>query len=242
VDLLIDIGNTSLKWATWSAGELGEMRSVRHHGGVPIDLHAAWEVLDPPERILASNVGGETIGAALRRVCRSRWGRESQFVRTLASSHGVTVAYERPESLGVDRWLAMLAARRLTRGPALIVDAGTAVTYDLLDADGRHRGGLILPGIEMMRDSLLSGTRIPRVDAADTPALWATATAGAIAAGPVQAVAALAGRLADRLQALIQAEATVIVTGGDAKRVLPALDRPSRCEPSLVLQGLALIS
>jgi len=241
VHLLADIGNTNLKWATLVSGRLGEMRVVRHHGGLPIDLHAAWEALPPPAQILVSNVGGEGIGAALRAACISRWQREPRFVQPRSSSYGVTVAYAQPERLGVDRWLAVIAAHHQWAAPVLIVDAGTAVTYDLLLADGRHLGGLILPGIEMMREGLLKGTQIPGAEPEALVVPWATDTTAAIASGPVQALAALAERLYDRLATEARAVPELVVTGGDAERVLSVLDRPARWEPSLVLQGLALI-
>jgi type III pantothenate kinase len=242
VQLLIDIGNTNLKWATLVSGRLGEMRAVRHHGGLPIDLHAAWEALPPPEQILVSNVGGEKIGAALRAACISRWHREPRFVQSEPTGWGVTVAYARPERLGVDRWLAMIAAHHRWAAPVLIVDAGTAVTYDLLLADGRQLGGLILPGIEMMREGLLAGTHIPRAEAEEAIVPWASDTTTAITSGPVQALAALAERLRDRLQTEARTAPELVLTGGDAERLLSALDRPARCEPSVVLQGLARIA
>jgi type III pantothenate kinase len=242
MDLLIDIGNTNLKWSTLGPDGPVPMRVVRHHGGLPIDLHAAWEALLAPEQILVSNVAGDALAAALHRACVSRWRREPLFVRTEASAHGLSVAYTEPHRLGVDRWLAMLAARVICEGPALVVDVGTAVTYDLLLAEGRHLGGLILPGIELMQTNLLARTQIPHPDLEEAPLAWATDTAGAIAAGPVQALAALAERLAERLQAEAQAKPEIVVTGGDAERLLPAIGRACRVEPDLVLQGLARLA
>jgi type III pantothenate kinase len=240
--LLIDVGNTNLKWASLDAGRLGEMRTVRHHGAVPIDLHAAWEALETPEQVLVGNVGGGAVAEALARACRSRWGAEPIFARTARHSHGVTVAYEHPERLGVDRWLALLAAHQVCAGSALVVDAGTAVTFDLLLADGRHLGGLIVPGIGMMRDSLLSGTAIPPVQPEETGGPWAADTASAIAAGSIQAPAALADRLCERLAEEGAAVPELVVTGGDAERLLSAIGRKALHIPDLVLRGLALLA
>jgi type III pantothenate kinase len=153
----------------------------------------------------------------------------------------VTVAYAEPARFGVDRWLALLAARREAPGSALVLDVGTAVTYDLLLADGRHLGGLILPGMRMMRESLLAGTRIPAVEPADSLEPWAADTAPAVAAASVQAPAALTERLRDRLAAAAGEAPTVLITGGDAERLVAALDRPARFVPDLVLRGLALL-
>jgi type III pantothenate kinase len=239
--LLIDIGNTSLKWAVSQGRVRRTMRAVRHHGGMPIDLQADWEGLPEPDEVLVSNVGGQAVGDALARTCRSRWGCEARFARTERRCHGVTIAYDCPDGLGVDRWLAMLAAHRAFHGPVVIVDAGTAVTYDLLRADGRHLGGLILPGIGMMFAGLLAGTQIPHLEPVDTDVSWATDTATAVTAGAIQALSALAERLFDRLLDASGSEPQLILTGGDAERLLPVIARPTRCEPDIVLQGLSLL-
>ena len=242
MDLLVDIGNTNLKWAVANAGSSGEMGSVRHHGGLPIDLLAAWERLGAPKRVLVGNVAGEKMASAVQSACGSYWDRNPVFASTEPDSYGVTIAYERPERLGVDRWLALIAAHRLCDGPVLVVDAGTAVTYDLLLGDGRHLGGLILPGIEMMRDGLLVATHIPRVEPEELAEPWAADTGAAIAAGSIQGPAALVERLLDRLADLVGVEPMLILTGGDAARLLPAIRRNAREEPDLVLQGLALLA
>lgn len=242
MDLLIDIGNTNLKWARGETDSVGEMRTVRHHGGLPIDLHAAWEQLGTPQRVLVSNVAGDKMADAVRRACRSYWELEPRFARTEPASYDVSVAYERPERLGVDRWLALIAAHRSCDGPVLVVDAGTAVTFDLLLSGGRHLGGLILPGIEIMRDGLLAGTHIPRVEPQDLSEPWAADTGTAIAAGSIQAPAALAERLYHRLADLAGADPVLILTGGDAQRLLSAMHGRVLQSPDLVLRGLALIA
>jgi type III pantothenate kinase len=170
------------------------------------------------------------------------------------------VAYPDPSRLGVDRWLVMLGALGLGNGGALIVDAGTAVTYDLLLPGGDHLGGLILPGIEMMRVALLQGTRIPQ--AAPDPAAgisieepWAVDTGPAVAAGGVQALGALADRLYDRLvlrcgplsgawpEPRAKAAAPrLLLTGGDAGRLAQAIGRPLTIIPDLVLRGLVRLT
>lgn len=239
--LLIDIGNTNLKWATTQSGAPGEMQTVQHFGGLPIDLHAAWDQLAVPDRVVVSNVGGDEMAANVEGACRAYWDRPPRFAQTQPSAYGVTIAYERPERLGVDRWLALIAVHQVCEGPVLIVDAGTATTYDLLLGNGRHLGGIILPGIEMMRDSLLARTHIPRVEPEELGEPWAADTGTAVAAGSIQAPAALTDRLWDRMAEQSGSAPELIVTGGDAERLLPALNPRARHEPDLVLQGLALI-
>jgi len=242
MDLLIDIGNTSLKWALGESGVPGAMQTVRHHGGLPIDLHTTWERLAPPRRILVSNVGGAGLARALERVCRSYWGREPIFAAPESDAYGVTIAYAQPKRLGVDRWLTLIAARRFCAGPVLVIDAGTAITYDLLLGDGRHLGGLIVAGIELMRAGLLASTQIPQVEPEELTAPWATNTGTAIALGSIQAPAALAERLFDRLTDQAARPPECLLAGGDAERLLPVLDLPVRRTPDLVLQGLARLA
>lgn len=237
--LLLDIGNTSLRWALWNGSCLGEVRVLRHGGAAPLDLLADWERLAAPERVVASNVGGAPVAAAIALATRAYWGLDLELVETRARLGELRVAYPDPGRLGVDRWLAMVAARGLHTEATLIVDAGTAATFDLLLPDGRHLGGLILPGIEMQRASLLAGTQIPRIESEPTDEPWAVDTATAVAAGSLQAIAALATRLYDRLALEAGATPRLVLTGGDAERLIPAMDRPCRVVPDLVLRGLA---
>jgi type III pantothenate kinase len=255
MDLLIDIGNTNLRWAAWAAMTvadppagscLGEISTLRHHGALPIDLLAAWDRLQAPRQVLVSNVGGPKLAAHLTQAARSLWGLEPKFAATQTDGFGVSIAYANPTQLGVDRWLSLIAAHRHAHGAALVVDAGTAITYDLLLSDGTHLGGLILPGVHMLRDSLLAGTRIPSIEERSEPGpdepAWATDTAAAIAGGSLQAPAALAERLSGRLRDRIGGEPQVILTGGDAERLAPLIGVPVRIQPALILQGLALLA
>jgi type III pantothenate kinase len=242
VDLLIDIGNTSLKWATQGPGGGAAMQSLRHHGGLPIDLHASWEALPAPKRVLVSNVAGAALGAELTRACLAHWGLAPRFAQTRAQCFGVRIAYAEPERLGVDRWLALLAAYRDYAPPVLIVDAGTAVTYDALVGDGQHLGGLILPGMRLMREAVLARTQIPPVEPEESPELWGRDTASAVANAALLAPTALAERLGERLRDQTGAEPELILTGGDGEQLLAALERPARLVPDLVLRGLALLA
>jgi type III pantothenate kinase len=240
--LLLDIGNTNLRWALSDGGAPGEVRVLRHGGALPLDLLADWERLNTPDRVVASNVGGASVAAAIGRATRAYWGLDVEFVQTRARLGDLRIAYANPERFGVDRWLALVAVHRQVPDAALVLDAGTAATFDLLRADGRHLGGLILPGVEMMRTSLLAGTMIPRVESEPTDEPWAVDTGPAVAAGSLQALAALASRLYDRLEQQVKAPPSLIVTGGDAERLIPAMDRPCRVMPDLVLRGLVEVA
>jgi type III pantothenate kinase len=255
MDLLIDIGNTNLRWAALgndpTAGPqagpvLGEVSTLRHHGAIPIDLLAAWDGLPAPRKVLVGNVGGAELATHLTRAVRSLWGLDPAFAATRADGFGVRIAYAEPGRLGVDRWLALIAVHRHAPGPSLVIDAGTAITYDLLLGDGTHLGGLILPGVRMLREALIAGTRIPpwadQPDPGPGDPAWATDTAGAVAGASLQGPSALAERLWMRLRGRAGTEPRLILTGGDAERLAPLVGVPVRILPALVLQGLALLA
>jgi len=238
MQLLVDIGNTSIKWATWDGQYLANPGSAKHFGALPIDLLAAWDLLNGISGIMVARVGPQSVRDALAKIASARWQCKPTDIATSAEAHGVRIAYADPARLGVDRFLALIGAHALHCGPKLIVDAGTAVTYDLLLADGHHLGGLILPGIALMRDSVLAGTQIPRYEPAEADQSWAADTAEAVAAASIQAPAALAERLYQRLSNHAGQPPKVIITGGDAERLLAAIAPPALHHPDLVLLGL----
>lgn len=240
--LVLDIGNTNLRWALVEDGRIGEVHIVRHAGAMPLDLLADWESLDAPVRVVVSNVAGEGMAAALTRVTRACWGLMPEFVATRADCAGVRIAYADPARFGVDRWLALLAAHAEQPHATLILDAGSAATFDLLLADGRHLGGLILPGVEMMRASLLAGTQIPRIESEPGDQLWAMDTGTAVAAGSLQAITALAARVRERLAEDSTTAPRLLLTGGDAERLHPLLGADWEHQPDLVLRGLLRVA
>lgn len=246
MQLLIDIGNSSVKWALRSAadGGLSGFGAALHGGALPLDLLAVWDTLSGITEVIAAGVGPQPVKDAVTQVCAARFGWTPRWVAAQAESHGVRIAYAVPERLGVDRFLALIAAHRLAQAEAgrsatLIVDAGTAITYDLLAADGQHLGGLILPGVRMMRDSLLTGTQIPRYEPTNTNLNWATDTGEAIAAASIQAPAALTERLHQRLAEQSDRAPRLLLTGGDAERLAATMSLQAEQIPDLVLQGLA---
>src|SRR5262249_33712335 len=155
MQLVIDIGNTRIKWAEVEDGRLSKPASAVHRGGVD-DAFAKLAAALPKdlERAIVSNVAGDELARELTRVLRKRARIAPEFVVVRAEQFGVRCAYADPSRLGVDRWIAVLAAHHLATGAACVIDAGTAATFDAVDAQGRHLGGLIMPGPQLLASAL----------------------------------------------------------------------------------------
>ncbi len=240
MNLLVDAGNSRIKWLCRGAGAPG---SRGEHPSTAEDLDRGlaghWIALERPRAVWACSVAGSRAADAVERVARQHWALEVHWVRASASALGVQCAYARPQALGADRWAALIGARQRTTGPLCILDCGTAITLDALDADGNHLGGLIVTGVELARDSL--SRRAPGIPPArgEGGTLFATTTADAVAAGAVHAAAALADRFVAAVNARESAPATCLVTGGDGERIAAHMRSCCQSCPDLVLEGLA---
>ncbi len=246
--LLIDIGNSRVKWASLQRGKRATGHSAPRPLGSEWEAFAAmaWGTLRAPKKILVCNVAGQTHAEALRAWTLQHWQVEPRFILAQAAACGVRNAYTVPERLGADRWAALIAARARWKTALCVVDAGTAITLDVIDADGAHLGGLILPGIEMMRRSLLERSEGIRL-AADTPApgdisLLARDTRDGIDGGTLYAAVAAIDRIIADTGAALNLSLTRVITGGDAETILPLLAGPYHHVPELVLDGLAVIA
>lgn len=238
--LCLDCGNTRLKWgltdtatnAPWLGQGALALPKINH-------LPAEIARLPKPKQIVGCCVAGPEIRAALETVARILdvpllWN-ESR-----AAQCGVRNGYEHPGQLGADRWAALIGARHLHAGNGLVVNAGTATTVDVLDADGLFRGGIILPGLDLMRTSLARGTAaLPPGGGGFSFHALPGNTRNAIASG---CLLATAGAI-DRMYAQVAAAAAplCLLSGGAAAALAPLLDIPLRRVDNLVLEGLACI-
>jgi len=232
--LLVDAGNTRVKWAVAREGAApGEWLA---HGAVLHaeldDLRAAWAG-HAVERALVSNVAGAAMRerlAALLPLAQPEWfGARAELA-------GLRNRYRNPTQLGADRFAAALGARTLVPGKALVVaTCGTATTVDAVSGDGEFLGGMILPGLGLMLDSLARGTaQLPATSAdAALPPVFADNTLDAIRSGCISAQAGAIARACAALPAEL-----CIVSGGAAGHVAPALAVPCRVLDNIVLVGL----
>jgi type III pantothenate kinase len=244
MNLLLDIGNSSIKWAQADGTTLLAADSALHRDA---DFEALadsiWQAIDIPQRVIVSNVAGHAMAVRLTAWTERHWRLTPRFVSATRQAAGLTNAYTQPEELGVDRWAAMLGARMDYPGALCVVDCGSAITVDLVSAGGLHRGGLIVTGIDMMRQALQDNTANLRVPGETHDiCLLACNTNDAIASGSLYAAAAAIERIAAEMAAASKGSLQTILTGGDAARVLPLLTITTRHDPELVLKGLAVLS
>jgi len=231
--LCLDCGNTRLKWG------LRDGETWRDQGAVPIeDIASLTQVLAAmprPAGAIACNVAGPAARGALAALAETL-GVDLAWSSSAAQQCGVKNGYQDPGQLGVDRWAALIGARSLRVSACLVVIAGTATTIDLLDADGVFRGGLILPGIALMRSSLAANTaQLP--GGGGSYSELPRNTADAIASGCLQATAGAIERMFARIAA--EHDALCMISGGAAAELLPLLDLPLAQIDNLVLEGLA---
>jgi type III pantothenate kinase len=249
--LLLDAGNSRMKWACLVGGLLQSGDALQRTGSGPRDdvrlLSLAWAPLPRPDRVLVGSVLGQDFVGALSTCTMEAWQVAVESVVPRREAHGLVNAYAEPERLGVDRWLALLAARADGEGPVCVVDCGTAITVDAMRADGTHLGGLIMPGLELMRRTLVSDTQRIRVDvdtdgADETLLPWADDTRPAVLSGTLCAVVAGIDRAVAGLREPLGGEPRCYITGGDAERIRPLLEGTYLHRPELVLEGLALLA
>jgi type III pantothenate kinase len=237
--LLIDLGNTRLKWATL-AGARMRPGGVFAHAGHALDarLRGEWNDLARPARVLVASVLDDERERQLEAYLRERFGVAAEFVRSPAATLGVRNAYAEPARLGVDRFLALAALHAREAQAQLLASVGTAMTLDLLDAAGRHHGGLILPAPQLMRASLRAGTA--RLDVAE--GRWREVpdnTADAVTSGALYAAAGAVERFTGVAAERLGVPPVLFLTGGGADE-LAALLPGARRVHDLVLDGLAL--
>jgi type III pantothenate kinase len=231
--LCIDCGNSRLKWGVRDGDVWLSTGALPHENIAQLvtQLPANCVV----ENVIGCNVAGDERAREIASVLKRK-------VDWIASTHvqcGVTNGYDTPAMLGTDRWAALVAARALHHDASLVVLAGTATTIDALDHEGRHLGGLILPGIRMMMNALASGTaQLPNAQGQYQP--WPHNTHDAIVSGAMQATLGAIQRMATTTPAL--QDAICLLSGGTAEILQPYLGTRCRRIDTLVLDGLACIA
>jgi type III pantothenate kinase len=245
--LLVDIGNSCLKWALW------ENHGLNAQQRLPYQLHyfqqqliQAWGQLPKPEQgIWVANVAGPQIAENLTQWLQQHWQMQPHFLTTSACEGEVKNGYQNFAQLGIDRWLALIGARHLEKQMLCVVDCGTAVTVDVLSVQGQHLGGLIMPGITTMYNALLDKTYAltpvyHRWQGVDNIPLLAQETQTGVTLGSLYAIIGLLEHVINSLEKPVN-KLVLILTGGEAPTIMSLLPRPYRYIPDLVLQGMMVV-
>ena len=239
--LLIDQGNTRIKWA----GAVGEEIDPNRFGyGTPeVFEKAMGELPWWPDEVTISSVAGADQQQAIARYCRSLWGLEAKCLNSMSEQGGVRNAYRDPSTLGVDRWLAIVGAVSRYGKPVVIWDMGTASTLDAVDSNGRHLGGMIYPGPATMLRSLKKDTGLNVPDDFEEAGIISWVGAGqntdvCILKGVLAAQVGTLNQFLRHVSLQMDREPQLIATGGAAERILPLVDFVKIHDPGLVCRGL----
>jgi type III pantothenate kinase len=240
--LLVDIGNSRMKWARLESSGYRLLGECAHEGALDPAFWGQFPCDEPFDALVMATVLGEENEALIARGLTLNLDITPRFVHSDANGYGVTNAYPECRSLGVDRWLALIGARSLTQNAVCIVDCGTAVTIDLMDENGVHLGGLIAPGLHLMNEALRKGTAQLRAVPEGEVVEWADNTADAITSGVFWSVSGLIHSAVQRVMKASSSPPCVYLTGGDAAAIQPCLDFETVCIHDLVLKGLAVVA
>lgn len=237
--LLIDFGNTRLKWATEDGGglRLGGVFAHRNRA-LGAALRTEWPEFSRLDAVLVASVVGAEREAELDQLVQARFRLRATFLRSPAQGLGIRNAYAEPARLGIDRFLGLAALHAERPRAQVLASVGTALTADALRADGTHLGGIILPGATLMRSSVLSGTaRGGAPGGAFRP--MPESTADGVFTGSLYASAGAIDRFLVVAGQELGCAPTLVLTGGGVDELAPVLGAAERAN-DLVLRGLAL--
>lgn len=238
--LLCDLGNSRLKWALWDGKLFGcGSGAYEGDGGFADGLIA----LPRPDAIAAISVAGRH-NLAFQAFCQARWGLVPTWHGVRREGFGVRSLYEPPETLGVDRFAALVGARaRFGACVVCVVDCGTAITVDALDQDGVFQGGAILPGVTTAGAALRrAADTLPVMDLAGEAVALGRSTVSAMKAGLLLGTAGAIDRIVQEQTKALSVVALVVLTGGDAQKLGAYLSCPHEVVPYLTLEGLAVMA
>ena len=216
--LQIDIGNSRIKWRLMNGHKslvAGTQATATILSGKPLVLESVTSVSE----VQIASVANPTMVTSLRHQLAERFSASIKMAQVTAKAGGVTCGYKNPQQLGVDRWLAIVAAYHQFPERLLVVDAGSAITLDLVSPEGQHQGGYIIPGLRLMNEALRGGTEAVDVTASDASDLLNPGedSQQAVNKGCLMAAVAAVEKLAS------QHPIRVVVTGGDAEVLINGL-------------------
>jgi type III pantothenate kinase len=237
--LLIDLGNTRLKWAAVSSGTTAA-KGVFAHAGAEVEaiLDREWAMLSSVRQVYVASVASSRLDADIDAFVNRRFGIRADFLRSPAEALGIRNAYAEPQRLGIDRFLGLAALHAARQRAQVLVGVGTALTLDAIDAEGGHLGGWIVPSPALMRQAVLS--RTARVGVSEGKLVdLADNTADALYSGSLQAAIGAIERFCANAARQFAEWPAVVLTGGGADEIAALVPGAERT-PDLILRGLAL--
>ncbi len=245
--LAIDIGNSRLKWALFSDKCIQEYGVFSYNEENLTAQLASEDILLGSSVVEISCVAGENIKKQLIDWFSNNPLNHVRFARTQAKQCNVVNSYNVPDKLGIDRWLAMIAAFDLfnieKNKRICVIDCGTAITLDVVDIDGTHLGGFIIPGLQTMIQSLTDHTSIECMVSDAGKALTnnlGVDTQEAVTNGCIQLIVEGLSGIVQNIENSKESSLKCVVTGGDGETISNVLKFPTIYKSHLVLQGLAL--
>jgi len=242
--LVVDIGNTRLKWG-WldTNGLLVGDPVVYRQADLEDVLDALWVFSGAPEKVIIANVARDIIRDQISGWLWSKWKIKPELLVSPTRWGFLRHAYAVPEHLGCDRWAAMIEAFHSVKSAVCVVDCGSAITIDMVDAHGQHLGGFILPGFSAMQLALQENTSLhPGELTVSLPFQPAHSTQAAITGGIAFAVESLVTKTLNWLEQATGQTAQCYITGGDANMLSRLLQHEHISDPDLVIKGLVRIA
>ena len=247
--LVIDVGNTRLKWALYEHATFGA-RQIAYgaivHEEIDDLAQETWSQFvhagNRPTGMLGCIVAGEAVKRRVEEQLIEAWQLPANWMLPVAQECGLTNGYDSPSRLGADRWAAMIGARQhYTNLPIVLAIVGTAVTVEAITPYGKFMGGMILPGFGLMLEALENGTAGLRVypgDVLDFP----KNTSDALMTGGADAIAGAVERMYMRLAKHCGAAPVLVITGGAAPKLIPSLQIANTLQEQLIFEGLLTIA
>lgn len=246
--LEIDAGNTRIKWRLI---DYKNKKNISSGAVLALDLSDelpkafSQDLLELKNvdvvEITVSNVRGNGFANALSSFCEKHFSISINFALVSQEQAGLTIAYKNVETLGVDRWLAMLAAKHFAQSAVCVVDCGSAITIDFINADGQHEGGYIVPGLQMMQRSLGDQTANllyqPESDMSVEPGIN---TKDAINHGVLTMVLGMLERIHKQREIDESSKWSWYLCGGDAVFLSSFIEWQHEIKTELVMDGLAI--
>lgn len=241
--LLLDIGNSSVNWVLQEQGEFTSDGAFAYKkNNIEQALQENLLLLAKPSEVLVSNVAGVDVFHMLHTWIKKQWQQECWQPSVLGKFKKLKNSYSEPEQMGLDRWLAMVASWEKYQTALCLVGCGTALTIDLIDIEGQHLGGYIVPGIELMQRALVDKAEQINIDVKKQVSLtYAKDTQTAVNNGAFLAAVSTIEYVADKFSNEQKCKVKYIISGGMAELIKPILKHPFEYEPNLVLTGLSIL-